>query len=269
MQDRRSPSVSRRRDFTATLLTLLASGGCSRDRAMDKRSAKKGHDTWVLWPDGTPPAGGWPVLLFLHGQGEAAWVDDGRDGVEQGPDAVLAHHSPVALYRQRDGRVPTLWQSFVLIAPQAFNDSGVIRWWRWWDESVKRRVVADVERVLQSGKVNAERVSATGFSRGGQGCYGLDADSGPLRFTRIASVDAQELEQLPAVALRQRQVRAYYSPNTYSDIRDRHLAAAKAQAGNASVSFIPRPQRGKDDAVHIAMCEQVYVEDELYRWLLG
>lgn len=265
--------VSRRRDFTAALLGLAATscGACSRkrDQTMDKRTAKLSHDTWVLWPDGTPPPGGWPVLLFFHGQGEAAWVDDGRDGIEQGPDAVLAHNSPLALHKKRDARVPTLWQNFVLIAPQAFNDKGVIRWWRWWDESVKQRVVADVKRVLDSGKVDVGRVSATGFSRGGQGCYGLDSESGPLQFKRIASVEAQDLEALPAVVARKRQVRVYYSPNTYSDIAQSHVAAAKAQAGVPSVSFIARAQQGKDDAVHVAMCEQVYVEDELYRWLLG
>jgi hypothetical protein len=261
--------VCPRRDLTSGLLALISGLGCTRDRAMDKRTASMKHDTWVLWPEGAAPPGGWPVLLFLHGQGEAAWVDDGRDGVEQGADAVLAHNSPVALFRKRDARVPTLWQGFVLIAPQAFNDKGVIRWWRWGDDSVKQRVSADVERVLQSGKVDAGRVSATGFSRGGLGCYGLDSGSGPLQFTRIASVDAQDLEALPAVVARKRQVRAYYSPNTYSDIRERHLAAAKAQAGVPSVEFIPRPQRGKDDQVHVAMCEQVYVEDELYRWLRG
>jgi hypothetical protein len=165
--------------------------------------------------------------------------------------------------------VPTLFQIFVLIAPQAFNDQGVIRWWRWWDESVKQRVVADVKRVLDSGKVDVGRVSATGFSRGGQGCYGLDSESGPLQFKRIASVEAQDLEALPAVVARKRQVRVYYSPNTYSDIAKSHVTAAKAQAGAPSVSFVTRAQQGKDDAVHVAMCEQVYVEDELYRWLLG
>lgn len=261
--------VSQRREFTAALLALSAMPGCSRDRAMEQRTAKLKHETWVLWPDGTPPAGGWPVLLFFHGQGEAAWVDDGGDGIEQGPEAVLAHHSPVALHRARDPRVPTLWQSFVLVAPQAFNDKGVIRWWNWAEASIKQRVVHDVELVLQSGRVNRERLSATGFSRGGRACFQLDAESGPLQMKRIASVDAQELDALAAAVARKRDVRVYYSPNTYSDIAERHATAAKAMAGTPSVTFMPRPQRGKDDAVHLAMCEQVYAEDELYRWLLG
>jgi hypothetical protein len=98
------PSLSQRRDFITALLalpatSLVAACSRSRDQTMDKRTAKLSHDTWVLWPDGTPPPGGWPVLLFLHGQGEAAWVDDGRDGIEQGPDAVLPHNSPVALHK--------------------------------------------------------------------------------------------------------------------------------------------------------------------------
>ena len=264
-----APIVRQRRDFTAALLALLAAPGCNRNRPPEKRTAKMSHETWVLWPEGTPPAGGWPVLLFLHGQGEAAWVEDGRGGTEQKPDAVLAHGSPVALHRARDGRVPTLWQSFVLIAPQAFNDTGVISWWWWGEDAVRRHFVADVERVLQSGKVNAQRLVATGFSRGGEGCYALDSDSGPFKFARIASVDAQDLEKLPAAVARRRQVRAYYSPNTHPVIAERHVAAVKAQAGVAAVTFLSRPQRGNVDEAHAALCQQVYAEDELYRWLLG
>jgi hypothetical protein len=262
--------VSGRRQFVAGCLAVLGSEGCSRQGPPTKRVAKMKHDTWVLWPEGEPPSGGWPVLLFLHGQGEAAWIDNRGDAVEQGPDALLAHGSPVALYRKKDARVPTLWQSFVLIAPQALNDVGVIGWWDWSTAGINQRVAADVEQVLRSGKVNTARLSATGYSRGGRGCFRLDASAGSLQFRKIASVDAQGLDELPAAVKRKREVRAYYGPTTYEVIRVAHQAAEKTH-GKATppISIIARPQSANEDQAHAAICSQVYAEDDLYRWLLA
>lgn len=266
----RRPTVSERRQFTAGFVAALGTLACSREAPPTKRTAKMRHDTWVLWPEGDPPAGGWPVLLFLHGQGEAAWIEDRGEPVEHGPDAVLAHGSPVALYRKKDARVPTLWQSFVLVAPQALNDVGVVGWWDWSTAGIAKRVADDVEQVLKSGKANAARLVATGYSRGGRGCFRLDASTGPLQFRKIASVDAQGLDELPAAVRRKREVRAYYGPTTYEVIRVAHQAAEKVH-GKATppISLITRPQSGGEDQSHAAICSQVFAEDELYRWLLA
>jgi hypothetical protein len=209
-------------------------------------------------------------LLFLHGTGEATWREEGDGAVEQGPDALLRHHSPVALHRARDARVKTLWQSFVLIAPQAFNPVGVVPWWDWADAENKKRVVAEVEGVLRTGKANGARLCATGFSKGGRGCYRLDASEGPLQFRKIATVDAQELDALPAAVQRGREVRAYYAPSTFEVIRDRHLAMEKVHGkAKPPVSIIARPQSARDGDAHGAVCSDVYQDDELYRWLLA
>jgi hypothetical protein len=264
------PACVERRRFALGLVSMLGSGGCSRQRPMTKRIATMNHDTWVLWPEADPPAGGWPILLFLHGQGEAAWKDDAGKAVEQGPDALFAHNSPVALYRAKDGRVKTLWQSFVLIAPQAVNEAGVVGWWDWSEPEIKNRVVADVERVVASGRANRARLSATGFSRGGRGCFRLDADTGPLQFRKIAAVDAQGLDALPAVVQRRREVRAYYAPSSYEGIRDAHQAAEKRHGkAKPPVSIIARPQPGRDGAAHTALGSSLFLEDELYGWLLA
>jgi hypothetical protein len=259
-----------RRRFALGLSAVLGSLGCSRQPAMTKRVATMSHDTWVLWPEGEPPAGGWPILLFLHGQGEAAWKDEAGQVVEQGPDALFVHDSPVALYRAQDARVKTLWQSFVLVAPQALNEIGVVGWWDWSEPEIKRRVVADVERVIGSGKANGARLSGTGFSRGGRGCFRLDSSSGPLQLKKIAAVDAQGLDALPAVVQRGREVRAYYAPSTYDGIRDAHQAAEKTYGKSTPpVSIIARAQPGRDGAAHTAIGSRLFLEDELYRWLLA
>jgi hypothetical protein len=227
------------------------------------------HEPWVLWPEGEAPAGGWPMLLFLHGMGEAAWTERDGEPSEQGPDVLLAHGSPVSLFRSKDARVKTLWQSFVLIAPQAFNDEGLIGEWDWSHPGIRRRVIAAVEQVGRSGKVDTVRLSAVGYSRGGAGVYRFEVPPGYLQFRKIASIDAQDLWDLPAAVSRQREVRAYYAPSTYEEIRLAHEAAEKLH-GKATppVSVIARAQKGNADQSHAAM-SQVFAEDELYRWLLG
>lgn len=259
-----------RRRFALGLAGALGSLACSRHPPMTKRVASLNHDTWVLWPAGDPPAGGWPILLFLHGQGEAAWKEDAGQAIEQGPDALMVHNSPVALYRAKDSRVKTLWQSFVLIAPQALNEVGVVRWWDWSEADIKKRVAADVERVAASGRANGARLSATGFSRGGRGCFRLDSSTGPLQFRKIAAVDAQGLDALPAVVQRRREVRAYYAPSSYEGIRDAHQAAEKTHGkARPPISIIARPQPGRDGGAHTQIGSQLFLEDELYGWLLA
>jgi len=163
--------------------------------------------------------------------------------------------------------VPTLWQSFVLVAPQAVNDEGLVRYWRWGDATVKERVAAEVEQVLASGKVNRERVYGGGFSRGGLGCYQLDG-VGPLQLRKIVTADAQSLEGLDAAAARHREVRAYYARSTYSDILAPHVAAQKIHGSAPTVRVIPTDVRGKDGDAHLGMCSHVFANDEVYRWLL-
>ncbi|RYZ07458.1 MAG: hypothetical protein EOO73_12470 [Myxococcales bacterium] len=262
--------MSERRGFVAGLLGLFGSAGC-KPKPTTQRTAALKHEPWVLWPSGEPPAGGWPILLFLHGQGEAAWVVDGdaQTETEHGPEAVLAHESPAALHRAHDPRVQTLWERFVVVAPQAVNDQGLARYWRWQDDWVKRRVLADMEKVLATGRANPERLYACGFSRGGVGVLQLDSSSGPLQFRKIVTADAQALTDLRAVADRRREVRVYYARSTFQDILGPHVEAERAFAGAApQVTFIPTEVSGRDGDAHIAMCSKVFANDEVYRWLL-
>jgi hypothetical protein len=265
------PTMSERRRFTSAFLAVLGSLGC-RKPPPAKRTATMAHEPWLLWPEGEPPPGGFPLLVFLHGMGEAAWTERGGEPLEQGPDALLANGTPVALFRSRDARVPTLWQSFVLLAPQAFNDEGLVADWDWSHPGIKRRVIAEVEQISRGGKVNMARLCAVGFSRGGAGVYRFDAGTGPspLPFRKIASVDAQDLWDLRAAVERQREVRAYYAPSTYEDIRRQHEAAEKVHGKSTPpVSLIARPQKGNADQSHAAIGRQVLAEDDLYRWLLA
>lgn len=113
----------------------------------------------------------------------------------------------------------------MLVAPQAVNDQGLVRYWRWGDAGVKKRVAAELQQVLATGKVNAERLCVAGFSRGGLGCFELDSGPEPVRFQKIVTADAQSLDGLSAAAQRKRDVRVYYARSTYPDILAPHLAA--------------------------------------------
>jgi hypothetical protein len=262
--------LSERRGFTSALLALLGSGGCARRPEPTKRAATMSHDPWVLWPAGEPPVGGWPTILFLHGQGEAAWILEGDREVELGPARVLEHGSPPALYRARDPRVKTLWENFVLIAPQAVNDEGVVRYWRWGDAAVKRRVAAELEKVFATGRVNQQRLYAAGFSRGGLGCLELDSSAGPLQFRKIVTADAQSLDGLAAAAERRREVRAYYARSTYPAIAAHHVTAEKTY-GKATppISIIATELSRNEGEAHLEMCSRTFAQDDVYRWLLA
>jgi hypothetical protein len=267
----RRPTLSERRGFTSALLALLGSGGCARrPEPSTKRAATMSHDPWVLWPAGEPPVGGWPTILFLHGQGEAAWILEGDREVELGPARVLEHGSPPALYRARDPRVKTLWENFVLIAPQAVNDEGVVRYWRWGDAAVKRRVAAELEKVFATGRVNQQCLYAAGFSRGGLGCLELDSSAGPLQFRKIVTADAQSLDGLAAAAERRREVRAYYARSTYPAIAAHHVTAEKTY-GKATppISIIATELSRNEGEAHLEMCSRTFAQDDVYRWLLA
>jgi hypothetical protein len=261
-----------RRSMNLGLLSLILGACRRRPNPNAKRSPKLSHEPWVLWPEGQPPEGGWPLLAFLHGMGEVAWKAERPEdeGLEQSRDVLLTDYSPVTLHRNKNPRVPTLWQRFALVAPQAFNPNGIALYWDWTDVGVRAAAVAAIERVVQSGRVNAERVAGVGFSRGGQGCLGFDAAEGATRFRKIATVDAQGLDGLSAVVQRGREVRAYYTPSTYSVIREAHVAAEQVY-GKATppVSLIARSHPGRDYEAHTLLAREVFAEDELYQWLLA
>lgn len=109
-------------------------------------------------PDAPPPPGGWPLVIWLHGRGEAA--DAYRD-----PMVGAMVHGP--LWR----RHKTGWQPpCVVLCPRLLTASH-----RWHTQEVLRQVDSVVERLLTSSAcaLAQQRIAATGFSIGGLGCYAL------------------------------------------------------------------------------------------------
>jgi len=105
-------------------------------------------------PKSEPPAGGFPLIVFLHGIGER-----GSDGVKQttvgiGP-AIKAH--------------PERFNCLVLM-PQC-------RKAYWWHQGpMPAMISAQIEEVCRRHKVDRDRVSLTGLSMGGFGTWILGAE---------------------------------------------------------------------------------------------
>ena len=107
-------------------------------------------------PPGQPPAGGWPVLVFLHGDQEAA----PRDLLE-----ALTAHGPM---RKESGEEAT--GRFVVVAPQ-LRERGRSDVWASQAETVE----AIAGAVTRDFGGDSRRVYLTGFSYGGNGVLSIGA----------------------------------------------------------------------------------------------
>jgi predicted peptidase len=94
----------------------------------------------------------WPLILFLHGQGES-----GRDGWRQ-----LLQGLPPALFQ-----APERWPAIILM-PQKTDPEQ-----EW--ESYEKALLALVERARKSYSIDPERILLTGLSQGGHGSWVLGA----------------------------------------------------------------------------------------------
>lgn len=110
----------------------------------------------------------WPLLLFLHGSGE------------RGDDVwLVAKHGPPKLLRAGgdDPATKQLAENFIVVSPQCPKG-------RWWDSEA---VLALLDEIEASHRVDPERVYLTGLSMGGFGTWDL-AMAHPERFAAIAPI---------------------------------------------------------------------------------
>jgi predicted peptidase len=120
----------------------------------------------VYVPEGRPPAGGWPVLLFLHGSGER-----GEDGLKQTQVGL-----PAAIRADRE-RFPML-----VVMPQARPDTR-------WSGAIAKMAIAALDASMREFHADPQRQLLTGLSIGGQGVWLLAAEN-PQRFAALAPVSS-------------------------------------------------------------------------------
>lgn len=120
-------------------------------------------------PAGEPPADGWPLLVFLHGQGESSGAAPLNKVALQGPP-------------QHAGRHPETMK-FAVLSPQK------PLWSEFYADDVAANIMGTVDGYLASLKLDASRVYLTGLSQGGIGTWGLASDPRyAARFAAIAPV---------------------------------------------------------------------------------
>jgi predicted peptidase len=110
----------------------------------------------------------WPLLLFLHGAGE------------RGDDVwLVATHGPPKLLRAGadDAATKQLAENFVVVSPQCPKG-------KWWDTEA---LLALLDEIVATHKIDRARVYLTGLSMGGFGAWDL-ATAHPERFAAVAPV---------------------------------------------------------------------------------
>ena len=144
-------------------------------------------------PAGPPPAGGWPLLVFLHGQGESSPTPLPRVAI-QGPP-------------QTCGRAPGTMKMAVL-SPQKPMSS------QFYDNDVADNIERLVDHYVASQKLDVRRVYLTGLSQGSIGTWNLAA-ARPAKWAAIAPVSGglRPPFKEAASALKDTPIWAFHAPN--------------------------------------------------------
>jgi predicted peptidase len=177
----------------------------------------------------------WPLMLFLHGAGER-----GSD-----VNKVKLHGPPRIVEKRKDF-------PFILVSPQCPADS----WWK------THELIALLDEIQKSHRVDTDRVYLTGLSMGGFGAWEL-ATQAPQRFAAIAPicgggnpVQARRLRNLPIWVFHGDADRVV--PVGLSD----DMVAALRKAGS-DVKYT------RYEGIDHDSWTRTYANEELYEWMLS
>jgi predicted esterase len=175
----------------------------------------------------------WPLVLTLHGQGEA------------GNDVEHLRHQPLAQLAEGKGGLP-----FFIVAPQSGS-------WTWNVEALS----SVLDEVLNRYRVDADRVYVVGNSMGGNGTWELAAHS-PERFAAIAPICGRGD---PSLAGRLKGVPTWAFHGADDRIvpleqSERMIAALKAAGGDARLTVYP--------GVGHDAWTPTFANPKFYEWLL-
>jgi predicted esterase len=233
---------------------------------------------YLYLPMGAQPP--WPVLLFLHGIGEATWNFSNNRWIYQPINAVKAHGSPPELCATRNAGVQALLDSFIVVSPQYpyfpnqnQRPSGQ-RNWQWSSQVNAINEILDI--VINEFGGNRDRIYATGFSRGGSGALGI---SQRCPISKLVLVDSESFPlALPPIPTWVH----YGGQLTLKNIVVAHQPIVN-QLGGRFVAVAPNqpaPQRadplftdwghnrGSNIGNHTATCSSAYSDAWIYDWLL-
>jgi predicted peptidase len=183
--------------------------------------------------------GKWPCMLFLHGRGES-----------QGPLQTVAKWGPPRLLARGD-ELP-----FIVVSPQCppSPDS-------WGQPKQQELLLALLDHVVKTLKVDEDRIYLTGLSMGGFGSWRLAADH-PEKFAAVVPIcgggntaDAGKLKSLPIWVFHGG------ADPTVPIKRSEEMVEAIKAAGSTTIRFTTLEHIGHNS------WEAAYASPDLYQWL--
>ena len=178
----------------------------------------------------------WPLMVFLHGAGER-----GSD-----LEKVKVHGPPKLIEEGKD--LP-----FIIVSPQCPND-------QWWP-GLEREVIALVDEMIDTYKVDKSRVYLTGLSMGGYGTWAIGC-SYPKRFAALVPICGGG-RPFRASALKDVPVWAFHGakdPVVPLQESRQMVHAVTAAGGDAQLTVYP-------EAEHDSWT-QTYANPRVYEWML-
>jgi predicted peptidase len=217
--------------------TKATTASAQKKKVFSKRIEKKVRLGYLLHlPEGyTKSKQKWPLVLFLHGAGER-----GKD-----LDKVKMHGPPKLVEDGKD--LP-----FILVSPQCPEG-------RFWDPEELVALLNDIE---SSYRVDTNRVYLTGLSMGGYGTWAL-ATLHPKRFAAAVPVcgggmawAVKQMKDVPVWAF-------HGAKDNVVPLRESEemVAALKAGGGDAKLTVYP-------DAMHDSWTA-TYDNPEVWDWMLA
>ena len=232
--------------LTLNAATAQDSADMQKPKKFERTVARTLAANYLLFtPKGYDPTGDkqWPLMLFLHGAGE------------RGTDLQkVAVHGPPKLVKAR----PDF--PFLVVSPQCPNNET-------WSNEV---LLALLDEVIATHKVDTNRVYLTGLSMGGYGSWSL-ALQYPERWAAVApicgggnTIDALLTPRKKAAALKALPFWVFHGgkdPVVKLDESERMVQALKS-AGVKEVKLTIYPEAQHDSWT------ETYADEKLYEWFL-
>jgi predicted peptidase len=195
-----------------------------------------------------------PILLFLHGRGEARV---NRRGEYQKIACVVTRHgTPPALCQDAGWNRP-----FVIISPQLPHEDS-----RWHHKEHIDAVIRIVDDIIQAVGGDHTKVYATGFSIGGFGAIRIAAD-GRRRFAALLTVDAYAADPHASVEDLARATAHANPPPAPIPVWSHH-AVQNPGASAIARMLDPAPREDAYYGKHPDVCRAAFARTEVYDWLL-
>lgn len=229
-------------------------------------SKSQGYDYLLFLPKGYDAKAGkqWPLILFLHGAGERGtniWLVSVHGPPKLVKPVVPPPNGETAEARaDRETASKLLSENFIVVSPQCPADTR-------WDNEL---LLALLDHIIASHKVDTRRVYLTGLSMGGYGTWSLGCRH-PDRFAALAPIcgGGERIDIL--IGSRQRKaalqsigIWAFHGgkDNVVPPEESENMVNALKKTGVKDIQLTVYPEAGHDS------WSAAYSNPKLYEWFL-